>query len=128
MTEPTETVTDLGAPYRHSKPGNRPVQFTTADEVTSLGDLTGYSLEFVVVHLPTGTITVLDSAVAWDDITTGLAELQFTADAGDGAELYDRTPGEYRAQVWAGNTTNRYPGPRFAWSLLETVGDHTPTV
>lgn len=94
------------------KPSPLEYQFLNSDGAPM--NLTGYTAKFVVRPVDDESAAATYNATVTDP-TLGKVTYPWT-----GAEL--STPGRHWAEVWVGNTTNRYASARMTFPVRASVG------
>jgi BppU N-terminal domain len=91
-----------------------PLEYTFLESDGTVLNLTGYTAKFV-------TRPVDDpSAVATYSATVSSPAAGVVTYTWDGTELV--TPGSHWAELWVGNTVNRYASLRMTYSVRQSVG------
>lgn len=91
-----------------------PLQYTFLDSGGTPMNLTGYTAKFVTRPVDD------DSAVATYTAQVSNPTAGEVTYAWDGTEIV--TPGRHWAELWVGNTTNRYASLRLEYSVRASVG------
>ena len=89
-----------------------PLTYSFLDSNGVAVNLTGYTAKFVCKEAD-GTVTTWNAVVSTP--LSGTVEYVWT-----GVEFL--TPGHYRAEFWAGNTTNRYASLVLVFQVRDSVG------
>ncbi len=89
-----------------------PLVYTFLDSAGAPIDLTGYAVRFTYRHVD-GTAT--EAAAAVTDAAGGKITYTWT-----GPEI--ATPGDHWAEIWAGNTANRFCSLRLEYNVRAAVG------
>lgn len=90
-----------------------PLEYTFQDSSGSAIDLTGYAARFTYreeYDAAGTTVNAIVTAAPAGQVTYTWAGTEFP------------TPGQYFAQVWAGNGANRYASPRIRFTARSAVG------
>lgn len=90
-----------------------PLEYTFLESDGSAMDLSGYTAKFVVRPVDS------DTAVTYAATVSGPAAGEVTY-TWDGTEFQD--PGPHWAELWVGNTTNRFASLRLEYSVRASVG------
>lgn len=90
-----------------------PLEYTFLDSSGSAMDLTGYTAEFVIRPVDGTSATTHDASIT--DPAGGVVTYTW-----DGTEFSE--PGKHWAEIWVGNTTNRFASLRMEYSVRASVG------
>lgn len=105
------STTTIGPYVVGEKPS--PLEYTFLASDGSPMNLTGYTAKFVIRPVDSDTASTYNAAIT--NPTGGVVTYTWS-----GAELAE--PGKHWAELWVGNTMNRYASLRLEYSVRASVG------